>query len=37
MKYIVNGQKIFRRLQDAIEYANRIYKRTGVFVSIEAI
>lgn len=37
MKYIVNGRRRFSTLEDALACAARIHRRTGVFVSVEAL
>lgn len=37
MKYIVNGKRKFATLAEACEYAASIHRRTGAFVSVEAI
>lgn len=37
MKYIVNGKRKFKTLLEAIDCANAIYRKTGVFVSVEEI
>ena len=37
MKYIVNKGKKFATLAEACRYADAIHRKTGVFVSVEAI
>jgi hypothetical protein len=37
MKYIVNGKRKFVTLQDALDYAALIYRRTGNIVAVEAL
>ena len=37
MKYIVNNRKKFANLVAACQYADAIHRKTGVFVSVEAI
>lgn len=35
--YIVAGKRRFHTLAEALAFANRIYARTGIFVSVEAL
>jgi hypothetical protein len=37
MKYIVNGKRKFATMQEALDYAASIYRRTGNIVAVEAI
>ena len=37
MKYIVNNRKKFATLAEACRYADAIHRKTGVFVSVEAL
>jgi hypothetical protein len=37
MKYIVNGKRKFATLPEALAFASSIHRRTGVFVSVEAL
>lgn len=37
MRYIVNGKRKFATLPEALAYATSIHRRTGFFVSVEAL
>jgi hypothetical protein len=37
MRYIVNGRRRFAELQDALDYAALIYRRTGNIAAVDAL
>lgn len=37
MRYIVNGKRLFHTYNEALAYAEGIYKRTGAIVEIRAV